>query len=122
MRSTASPSASRSTPPRSGRVEADPRRGAVTASTAGSARLTCRGAAAPSATRERDRRLVLARGCLGRVVGPGVRVVVTVIVLFTWPCTTVLIPQNIFFAAALSFLGVGSRPTPPRGGSLLYEA
>ena len=30
--------------------------------------------------------------------------------------SSLLIPQNILFEAALSFLGVGIRPPPPAGG------
>ncbi len=108
-------------------------------------------------------------GCLGGVVQPGIRVVVGVIALFTWPYiarivrgytlslrerefveasrslgatnrriilkeilpnligpiivyTTLLIPQNILFEAALSYLGLGVPPDVASWGSLLNQA
>ena len=109
------------------------------------------------------------QGCLGGVIQPGVRVVIGVIALFTWPYiarivrgytlsirerefveaarslgasntriifkevlpnligpiivyTTLLIPQNILFEAALSYLGLGVPPDVASWGSLLNEA
>jgi ABC-type dipeptide/oligopeptide/nickel transport system permease subunit len=109
------------------------------------------------------------QGCLGGVIQPGIRVVVGVIALFTWPYiarivrgytlsirerefveasrslgasnrriifrevlpnligpiivyTTLLIPQNILFEAALSYLGLGVPPDVASWGSLLNQA
>jgi peptide/nickel transport system permease protein len=112
---------------------------------------------------------VSARGCLGGLIQPGVRLVVVLIALFTWPYiarivrgqtlsiresgyveaakalgagtghilieevfpnlltpvivyTTLLIPSNILFEAALSFLGVGIPQSTPSWGGMLAQA
>jgi peptide/nickel transport system permease protein len=112
---------------------------------------------------------VNARGCLGGLIQPGVRLVVILIALFTWPYiarivrgqtlsiresgyveaaralgagtghmlveeifpnlltpvivyTTLLIPSNILFEAALSFLGVGIPQSTPSWGGMLAQA
>jgi peptide/nickel transport system permease protein len=109
------------------------------------------------------------QGCLGGVIQPGIRVVIGVIALFTWPYiarivrgytlslrerefveasrslgasnmrivfreilpnligpiivyTTLLIPQNILFEAALSYLGLGVPPDVASWGGLLNQA
>jgi peptide/nickel transport system permease protein len=110
-----------------------------------------------------------ARGCLGGLVQPGLRLVVAIIALFTWPYiarivrgealslrekefvesaralgargvrimarevfpnlaapvivyTTLIIPSNILFEAALSFLGVGIPQSTPSWGGMLAQA
>jgi peptide/nickel transport system permease protein len=109
------------------------------------------------------------QGCFGGFIQPGIRVVIGVIALFSWPYiarivrgytlairekefveasrslgatnpriifrevlpnligplivyTTLLIPQNILFEAALSYLGLGVPPDTASWGSLLNEA
>jgi peptide/nickel transport system permease protein len=109
------------------------------------------------------------QGCLGGVVQPGMRVVILVIAMFTWPYiarivrgftlsirerefveasrslgatnrriifrevlpnligpiivyTTLLIPNNILFEAALSYLGLGVPPDTASWGGLLNQA
>jgi peptide/nickel transport system permease protein len=108
-------------------------------------------------------------GCLAGLIRPGLRLVVSVIALFTWPYiarivrgqvlslrerefieasrsmgagglrimrveilpnlaapiivyTTLIIPSNILFEAALSFLGVGIPQTTPSWGRMLADA
>jgi ABC-type dipeptide/oligopeptide/nickel transport system permease subunit len=108
-------------------------------------------------------------GCLGGIIQPGIRVVIGVIALFTWPYiarivrgftlslrekefveasrslgasntrivfreilpnligpiivyTTLLIPNNILFEAALSYLGLGVPPDTASWGGLLNQA
>jgi ABC-type dipeptide/oligopeptide/nickel transport system permease subunit len=109
------------------------------------------------------------QGCLGGFIQPGIRVVIAVIALFTWPYiarivrgftlsirerefveasrslgasntriifreilpnligpiivyTTLLIPNNILFEAALSYLGLGVPPDTASWGGLLNQA
>jgi peptide/nickel transport system permease protein len=88
---------------------------------------------------------ITASGCLGGLIQPGISLVVTIIALFSWPYigrisgimfreilpnlaapvivyTTLIIPNNILFEAALSFLGVGIPPTTPSWGRMIAEA
>jgi ABC-type dipeptide/oligopeptide/nickel transport system permease subunit len=112
---------------------------------------------------------VTVRGCLDGLVQPGLRLVVVIIALFTWPYigrivrgqtlsmrekefvesarslgagslrimlreilpnivapvivyTTLIIPSNILFEAALSFLGVGIPQSTPSWGGMLAQA
>ena len=81
-------------------------------------------------------------GCLGGLIQPGLDVVIFVIVLAQWPYfariifreilpnllapiivyTTLIIPTNILFEAALSFLGVGVQPPTATWGAMIAEA
>ena len=52
----------------------------------------------------------LGNGCLGGLIQPGLSVV------------TLIIPTNILFEAALSFLGVGVQPPDPSWGAMIADA
>jgi peptide/nickel transport system permease protein len=95
---------------------------------------------------------ISANGCLGGLLQPGLSLVIGIIALFTWPnmarlvrgqaltlrekefveaanllapivvYATLLIPANILFEAALSFLGVGVPQSTPSWGRMLSDA
>ena len=83
-------------------------------SAASSAARRCRCASASSSTRPaawaRERRYILFAKLLPNLVAP--------ILVYS----TLLIPTNILFEAALSFLGVSVRPPAPTWGGMLSDA